>query len=317
LFRGRLSSRLPIQFVKSHKVITLKFQSLHRILSISLLILLVQGCSSLGIPIPVRSSTSPEAQALLTETQNAHGKEAFSKINDIAVSYDGVWPFLITKIQPKITDPQFRKTSQDRMLLREGAVVQFHQGSGGGKFVWRESDKQPVKVSVTYNGKLDTDIAMRDASHLVLEAYQLFLMPAFYIQRAAWLELGKTEYIDGASYETLIAVMRPGFGNALEDRTMLYIDPKTKLVKRVRLTLEGTATTKGAFVETTYLAYKTIEGVVWPTQFYEALVSPFPGLPAHDFWLTGLDINRGLTKADFEGAKYSVRAAEPAKSLPK
>jgi hypothetical protein len=298
-------------------VITPNSQNFFRVLFASLLVLLVQGCSSLGIPIPVKSSTSPEAQALLAETQNAHGKEAFSKINDIAVSYDGVWPFLITKIQPKITDPQFRKTSQDRMLLREGAVVQFHQGSGGGKFVWRENDKQPVKVSVTYNGKSDTDVATRDASYLVLEAYQLFLMPAFYVQRAAWLELGKTEYIDGAAYETLIAVMRPGFGNAVEDRAMLYIDPKTKLTKRVRLTLEGTSTTKGAFVETTYLAYKTIGGVIWPTQFYEALVSPFPGLPAHDFWLTGLDINRGLTNADFEGAKYSARAAVPAKPLSK
>jgi hypothetical protein len=302
------------------KVIAFNSQNWLRFGGIALLVplvLLVQGCSSLGIPIPLRTSTSPEAQALLVATQNAHGKEAFEKINDVAVSYDGIWPFLVTKLQPKITDPQFRKTSEDRMLLREGAIVQFYQGSAGGKFVWRENDKQPAKISVTYNGKLDTDVATRDASHLVVDACQLFLMPAFYVQRAAWLEVGKTEYIDGTPYETLIAVLRPGFGNAVEDRTMLYIDPKTKLVKRVRLTLEGTATTKGAIVETTYLAYKTIEGVVWPTQFFEALVSPFAGLPAHDFWLTGLDINRGLTNADFEGAKYSARAAVPAKSLPK
>jgi hypothetical protein len=275
------------------------------------------ACTTVAIPVPVQTSTSAQAQALLTATQNAHGAESFAKINDIAVSYDGVWPFLITKLQPKITDPQFRKISQDRMLLREGAVVQFYQGAGGDKFVWRESDKQPAKVSVTYNGKTDTDPATRDASYLVLEAYQLFLMPAFYVQRAAWLEVGKTEYIDGNPYDTLIAVMRPGYGNAVEDRTMLFIDPKTKLVKRVRLTLEGTETTKGAFVDTTYFAYKTIAGVVWPTQFYEALVSPFPGLPAHDFWMTGLDVNRGLTSADFSGAKYSGKAAVPAAALPK
>ncbi len=271
------------------------------------------ACTSVAIPVPTQTSTNEQAKALLTATQNAHGKDAFNKINDIAVSYDGVWPFLITKLQPKITDPQFRKISQDRMLLREGVVVQFYQGTGGDKFVWRESNK----VSVTYNGKTDTDIATRDASHLVLEAYQLFLMPAFYVERAAWLELGKTEFIDGNPYDTLIAVMRPGYGNAVEDRTMLFIDPKTKLVKRVRLTLEGTETTKGAFVDTTYFAYKTIGGVVWPTQFYEALVSPFPGLPAHDFWMTGLDINRGITNADFAGAKYSAKAAVPATALPK
>jgi hypothetical protein len=47
------------------------------------------------------------------------------------------------------------------------------------------------------------------------------------------------------------------------------------------------------------------------------VVRPFAGLPAHDFYLTGIDLNRGLTAADFAGGKFSDRAARPAAPLPK
>jgi uncharacterized protein YceK len=278
--------------------------------------LLLTGCSTtLPIPQATQGKTSAAAQALLEATQVAHGKSSFAMIKDISVSYDGVWPFLITKLQPKITDPDFRKKSEDRILVNAGTAIQFYQGNGGSKWVQRVNAKPSAQVTVAYNGQLSQDLAVRDASHLVLEAYQLFLMHAFEFNRASWLELGPTEIIDGVPHDTLVGVMRPGFGNAVEDRAMLFIDQKTKLVKRVRLTLEGTAGTKGAFVDTTYLAYKTIDGVVWPVKFYEELVSPFPGLPAHDFWITGLDLNRGLSDADFRGAQFSPKAAIPAKPL--
>jgi hypothetical protein len=276
------------------------------------------GCAGpLPIPLAKEGKSSPEAKALLEEAQMAHGKEAFAKIKDIAVSYDGFWPFLITKIQPKITDPQFRKISEDRILVNGGSAVQLYQGKGGSKWVRRVHGSGNTEVSVVYNGIANTDVAVREASHLVLESYQLFLMHAFEFNRAAWMEVGPTEFIDGVPHYTLIGVMRPGFGNAQEDRAMLFIDQKTKLVKRVRLTLEGTASTKGAFVDTTYLEYKTIDGVVWPVKFYEDLVSPFKGLPAHNFWITGLDTNRGLSSADFEGQQFSPKAAMPAKLLSK
>jgi hypothetical protein len=45
------------------------------------------------------------------------------------------------------------------------------------------------------------------------------------------------------------------------------------------------------------------------------LVRPFPGLPAHDFWLTGLDVNRGLEPADVVGDAWSAKAASPARGL--
>jgi hypothetical protein len=93
---------------------------------------------------------------------------------------------------------------------------------------------------------------------------------------------------------------------------VLYIDKQDKLVRRVRLTLEGLDSTKGAIVDVDHDRFVEIAGVTWPTHFYESLVAPFPGLPAHDFSLRGLDVNRGLTKADFANAQFSERAAKPA-----
>lgn len=55
--------------------------------------------------------------------------------------------------------------------------------------------------------------------------------------------------------------------------------------------------------------------MIWPTRFFERLRKPIPGLPVHDWRLTGLDANRGLTAQDVSGAVYSARAAEPARPL--
>jgi hypothetical protein len=39
-------------------------------------------------------------------------------------------------------------------------------------------------------------------------------------------------------------------------------------------------------------------------------------LPVHDWRLTGLDVNRGLSLADINGAEFEPKAAEPAGALP-
>jgi stalled ribosome alternative rescue factor ArfA len=39
------------------------------------------------------------------------------QLKNIAVSYDGKWYTLVTKIQPLVTDPQFRGSSEKRMKV--------------------------------------------------------------------------------------------------------------------------------------------------------------------------------------------------------
>ncbi len=279
------------------------------------LISLLAACSSM--PTPQQSKTQADARTLLDQSQAAHGKAAFFAIRDLSVAYDGKWFELVTRIQPVLTDKTFRKTSEERMLFGDKSgdnmIAQMHMGDAGKKMVLRDSSL-PLgeRASVWFNQQPENNRDKIAAAHLVVEAYQLFLYPAFYVERAAHLERVGAGSVGGRECELLLAVMRPGIGNSAEDRVVLYIDKQDKLVRRVRLTLEGLDSTKGAVVDVDHDRFVEIAGVIWPTHFYEALVAPFPGLPAHDFSLRGLDVNRGMTKADFANAQFSEHAAKPA-----
>jgi hypothetical protein len=285
------------------------------LLAALLMMAFVVGCST--IPPQVKTSTDADARALLDETQRAHGKAAFAAIRDISVAYDGEWFSLVTRLQPILTDTGFRKTSEERMVFGtqwgEHVIAQRHRGAAGEKSVLRSGSK----ASVWYNGSTESNGEKVAAAHLVLEAYQLFLYPAFYVERAQHLERTGRASVNGRDCDLLLAVLRPGLGASAEDRAVLYIDRQDKLVRRVRLTLEGLDSTKGAIVDVDHDRFVEIAGVQWPTHFYEALVRPFPGLPAHDFSLTGLDVNRGLTRADVAEGTFSPRASAPARALPK
>lgn len=279
------------------------------------LVALLTACSSM--PTPKYAATPADARALLDQTQAAHGKAAFLAIRDLSVAYDGTWFDIVTKVQPILTDKTFRKASEERMLFSGGSgdnvIAQIHKGDAGKKMVLRDGSLPlGARASVWVNQQSETNRDKIAAAHLVVEAYQLFLYPAFYVERATHLERVGTGSVGGRDCELLLAVMRPGIGNSAEDRVVLYIDKQDKLVRRVRLTLEGLDSTKGAIVDVDHDRFVEIAGVIWPTHFYEALVAPFPGLPAHDFSLRGLDVNRGLTKADFANAQFSERAAKPA-----
>jgi hypothetical protein len=270
----------------------------------------LSGCGS--IPLPKGSQSQPEALALLEQSQKAHGKAAFEAIKDINVSYTGTWFSIITKVQPAITDVAYRQTSEERMLMEGGLIAQIHSGPGGKKTVVEDQRK----VAIWYNQQPYTGADQMAASHLVLHAYQLFLYPAFYVQRASVLELAGTSVVNNRDCDNLLAVLRPGIGSSLEDRVLLCIDREDKLVRRVWLTLEGSEPSKGAVVSVVHDKFVQVGGVMWPTHFYETVVKPFAGLPAHDFSLSGIDVNRGLTKADFADGKFSPLAARPAAALP-
>jgi hypothetical protein len=275
-----------------------------------LTLLLVTACSS--IPLPQGSGSQPEALALLEQSQQAHGKAAFAAIKDINVSYTGKWFDLITRIQPAITDTAFRQTSQERMLMRDSLIAQIHTGKGGQKTVI-EDQRQ---IAIWYNQEPHTSPEQMAAAHIVLHAYQIFLYPAFYVQRASVLQLAGSSVVNGRACDNLLAVLRPGIGNSQEDRALLCIDRQDKLVHRVWITLEGSEPSKGAVVSVVHDKFVEVGGVKWPSHFYETVVKPLAGLPAHDFSLSGLDVNRGLTKADFADGKFSDKAAAPAAPLP-
>jgi hypothetical protein len=269
----------------------------------------LSACASRPIG-PVQAGTQAQAQALLRQSQIAHGQEAFSKLRDMAVDFDGYWYTLITKIQPVVTDIAYRKTSRERILLPSGDMAQTYSGPAGTKHVTVLGGQ----VAVAYNGVPSQDAAVLSSAHMVAEAYKFFLMPAFYVQRGQVLGLVAGEPVGDVPTQGITGVLSPGFGGSKEDRFVLFIDPKTHRVLRVRMSLEGTRSTQGASVDVVFTGFVQREGVWWPTGFEETMANPFPGLLAHDFWLTGLDLNRGLSPADLR-LPGNPKLAAPAQGL--
>lgn len=289
-------------------------RSLIRLLLAFALPLLLNACASRGIPQPVLTGEQPEARALLLESAKAHGLDAWRSIQDISVSYAGEWYGLVSKLQPTLIDADFRRGSQERLVLGETPIIaQQHDGPGGQKQVVR-----PVTgVAVFYNGMATTNTDNRAAAALVADGYRMFLTgPFYFLSGNLHLEMGEPDEVDGRACTTLIAVRRPGHGLSAEDRYLLYIDREEMLLRRVRFSMDGLESTRGAIAEVDFYGHQKIDGVVWPTRFHERLKKPIPNLPVHDWHLTGLDINRGMQAAEISGTAFSGRALAPAKALP-
>lgn len=273
---------------------------------------LLGACAAL-IPQAQQVGEQPAARALLEASAQAHGVAAFRQIRDLNVSYDGQWHYLVQKLQPVLVDARFRKSSEERLLFgREPVVGQRHSGPGGVKQVTRSA----TAVDVRYNGQPASDREARAAAALVADAFRLFLLgPMYFIEGNTSLALAGSGDVDGRACDLLLAVRRPGHGLSAEDRYLLFIDRQDRLLRRVRFSMEGLASTQGAVVEVDFFDHRDIAGVRWPTRFFERIRKPIPMLPVHAWRLTGLDINRGYAASDITGAEFSGLASAPARAL--
>jgi len=277
------------------------------------LVLLLSGCMSRGIPQAGGHGEHPAARAVLQKSAEAHGLAAFRQIDDISVGYAGEWHGLVSKLQPTLIDADFRQGSQERILVKGGPLIsQHHRGAKGGKQVIRRS----ADVQVFYNDVPADDRDVLAAAALVADGYRMFLTgPFYFLEGNLSLEVGDSEAVDGRPCTTLVAVRRPGHGLSAEDRYLLFIDAENYLLRRIRFTMDGLQSPRGAIAEVDFFDHKQIAGVTWPTRFYERLRKPIPGLPVHDWRLIGLDVNRGLNEADISGPGFSAKAAEPARRI--
>lgn len=255
--------------------------------------------------------SEPAARQLLSSAREAHGGDAILRVRDISVRYEGRWGRIGPKFQPELVDKRFRKDSEERIILAPRLISQKHEGPGGTKTVLRDGNV----TTVTYNDRTSLDPTARSAAALVADAYQMFLLGPFYFDRAGvTLQIAGHSSVDGHACDELIAVLKPGFGGAGEDRVLLSIDHATKQLRRVRMTLNGLETTQGAEVDVTFRDFKKVGGILWPTDFDERIRVPFD-LHAHHWKLRGIDLNRGMTPADLIG-NWSDKARRPATPLP-
>ncbi len=288
------------------------------------------GCAA---PLPELSDpgTAPEARALLCQSAAAHGLAALSGFDDLSVSYAGEWPALIGRLQPALVDAGFRGGSEERLLLRgPGMVVaQAHTGPKGRKQVVRRAAAAPgagSDVRVWFNGEEARDGERRAAAALVADGYGLFLLGPMLLarhwaaERTPTVELAGAERIvleDGRGHDCDVLRVRiaPGLGFSEADRLALFIDRGERLMRRVRFTLNGLESTRGAVAEVDALDHAALHGARWPTRFHERLLRPLP-LPVHNWRLTGLDVGRGLDPAEVDGAAFGGKASKPAAALP-
>jgi hypothetical protein len=280
------------------------------------------GCAA-PLPVSMNPATTPAARALLDESAEAHGLAALALLADLNLSYAGEWRPLIDRLQPALADAGFRGGSEERLLLREGLVAQAHTGPSGRKQVLRRpgtSSASQGDVRVWFNGEEARDTDRRAAAALVVDGYSLFLLGPMLLakrwaaERSMVMELGGIESVNGRDCDVLRVRLAPGFGFAASEQLALFIDRKERLMRRVRFTLDGLASTAGAIAEVETFDHVTLHGVRWPTRFYERLLRPLP-LPVHDWRLTGLDVNRGLDVAEVSGPVFMGKAVQPAVAL--
>jgi hypothetical protein len=273
---------------------------------------LLAGCASPQISTREIRKSEPRAKALLNESQRAHGRTAFAKVRDLSVRYDGRWASIGPRFQPVLADTTFRRSSEERLVVGQRIHAQDHSGPAGRKLVVRS----PGRVSVAYNGALSEDAEVKRAAALVADAYTLFLLGPLYFDRPGVTLASHGEAIvDKAVCDEVLAVLRPGFGEAREDRVILSIDRASKQLRRLRMTLNGLESTRGAEVDVTFRDFRRIGGILWPTDFDERIRVPFD-LHAHHWRILGLELNRGFRAADLTPDGLKGRASAPTPALP-
>ena len=251
-----------------------------------------------------------DARAVFAQTLAAHGGDLRAYPGDINLSTDGRWYRAIQRIQPVVTDAAFRVTSQERYRPRDGVYAVAHAGPGGSKQVLRTRDG----LTVHYNGVVENDPVKRRATAMTNDAFRLFHFgPTFVAERATSMTRLPDAREGGRTYRRVLATLAPGFGEAPSDDVVLWIDADNARLFRVHMTLNGFETTQGAHVDTTFLAYRRVGPYLLPTRFHERVRGPVR-ITAHEWWTTGIDLDRGWSDADVSGpalAGAAARAATP------
>ncbi len=295
-----------------------------RVLLAALALPALEGCAA-SFPAVADGAISLQSMTLLRASAAAHGVHAYETLTDVSVSYAGEWRALVNTLQPDLVDAGFRGHSQERLLPRGHLVAQAYTGPKGRKQVVRRTAAAKAGgVRVWLNGQETRDGNRRNAAALVADGYTLFLcgpillVAAWAADRQAAMQPAPPQRITvgDQQHECDVIQLRltPGLGLSRTDQLTVFIDRQERLMRRVRFTLDGLDSTRGAVAEVDTWGHVTLHGVRWPTRFHERLIRPIP-LPVHDWHMTGLDVNRGFTAADIDAAEFAGSAAAPATSL--
>lgn len=252
--------------------------------------LTLTACGTARLPDLVERGDSEAAVRVLQRSVEAHGGATrWNEIEDIVVRYDGEWASIGPRLQPVLSDTDYRRSSVEVILPAGRIVGQLHEGPAGTKQVYRT----PESIEVRYDGAAATDENALDAAALVTDAYQMFLTaPFFFASFGTSPRTAGTETVDGEICDRISLVVRPGLGRTDRDLALLSIGRETGILRRVRFTLNGLESTRGAEVDVTFRAHREIDGILWATEYVERIRAPFR-LAAHRWRLVSLAANTG------------------------
>lgn len=270
------------------------------------------GCASL--PTPTARESTADGRALLEAAATAHGWAAYQRAGDLSLRHEGRWYDAIARVQPVLVDRDFRATAEERIIVGARASAKRYSGGPGGTKLVRRT---PGRVEVWVNGTLDDNAEKRAAAALVLDAYRLFwLGPLFLREQGAIVETAGSGAANGIACDWLLARLAPGFGFAAEDRVLACVGRTDRRFVRLRLSVDGLASTRGAVVEVDLADYVVVDGIALPTRLTERVLRPLP-LPVRDWWLVGADTGRGYGVDALAGPAWPPAVAAPARTLPR
>jgi hypothetical protein len=258
---------------------------------LSLASLLVVSCSNLPVPQPEptgqgKRSDSLAATEILKQAARQQGNP-WRNYQRVQVAYNGEWSTIAVKVQPVLTNPEFRKSSVEIYQPRLNRVTQVHTGPMGTKQVIR----QLAKTQVTFNAK-PADAEATAAAGLVADAYKIFLFgPSWLTVHGRDLRLLPDRTLDGEKCHLVAGRLSPGIGTATADDFIAWIGQDSRLMRRFQFTLNGLDVTRGADVDVTFSEHwKAPDGSIWPGHFVEYIQRPIHA-KAHDWRMTSLTLN--------------------------
>ena len=255
--------------------------------------------------------SGPTGPEIFAKTFSLHGGDNLAALNDLSLSLDGEWKFLITRIQPLVTDHRYRVKSEERLIPAQGVYAAHYRGPAGEKKVFRN----PTSVEVYYNNQKSSDPEVLRSTALTADAFYLFsLGPLALTQCKNRFQRLRDKQERGRRFHRLYCVLEPGIGYSQRDELVLWVDARSFKAYRMHITLEGFESTQGAHVDVTFLEFVEREGFLLPNVFSERVRGPLK-ITAHHWFLNGLDINRGFGETELRGDQFSGAASPAAKLL--
>jgi hypothetical protein len=208
-------------------------------------------------------------------------------LRNLRVATTGTWPWLVTKVQPLMTDDDWRTDGDEYLDLQTGYYEALFTGPAGSKRVLRTRQA----IEVYYNGVPSDDDDVLKASALTSDAAWLFYLGPRALQNKqyAFTRLADTTE-NGRIYYRIHSTVQPGFGFSEQDQLVFWIDPDTHLVYRTHMTLNGFRNTRGAHVDVTVREYQQVDGQVLPQRLFERVRGPI-AIDVHDWWTTAIELN--------------------------